>query len=172
MHVDFSKEPGERGCPRSPGPVPSWNRGSSSRWRDGRPASPRQSYASTLSATAVEYVVLPPGAVLKIRALLETAQFAQARWTIAWCEHARPHPQRVEKQTTYEPSRRRATKRRAKRWIPLPPLFQGQHWYVRPNRGRPSAACFLAQAAAKKARARTQLRAHLTMTTTRTRNRR
>lgn len=76
----------------------------------------------------------------KVRGLLEAAQFARARWTVAWCEHPRPHPQRVRQGT--------------KHWRALPPLVHGQHWYVRPNRGRRPLACFLAREASKKARAR------------------
>lgn len=76
----------------------------------------------------------------KVAALLESAQFSRIGWVIDRCEHPRPHPQRV--------------KRGAKHWSPVPPLVQGSHWYVRPNRGRRPLACFLAREAAKKYRAR------------------
>ena len=71
----------------------------------------------------------------KLDALLEAALFARAKWAIARCEHSRPHPAR------------RAGRR-------VPPLFQGAHWYIRPNRGRRPLACPPAREAAKKYRAR------------------
>lgn len=71
-----------------------------------------------------------------IYALLEAAMFARAKWTIARCEHARPHPVR-----------------RAGRSVPQ--LLQGPHSYVRPiRRGPPPAACFLAREARKKSEQR------------------
>jgi hypothetical protein len=80
--------------------------------------------------------------------ITEALRFWQWGWVIDRCTHPRPHPQWVFYPRGMRNGRRRFSRRR------VPPVAGGEHWYVRPARGRRPEACFLVQATARTYRKR------------------
>jgi hypothetical protein len=64
--------------------------------------------------------------------LVDALKFRTWGWTLARCEHPRPHGRGADGSMA----------------------LQGAHWYIRPNKGRPPKACFTVSATARTARYR------------------